>query len=289
MIDEPGIYTLSADEYHADPVSTPSLSWSIAKTMLSYSPLHAKLAHPRLNPDMVREDDARFEIGTAAHSMFLENDGSRIVFLAYDDWRTKAAKEARDTARALGQVPLLDKYEPILRTMVSVARKAIDDSELSGLLGAGKPEQTLVWKDGETWCRSRLDFLADDYSVVLDYKTATNASPAWFSKQVGAMSYDGQGSFYQRGVAAVTDKMPVFVLLAQEIDPPYACSLVGLSNAYVEIGLSKVDRALALWTDCLRRNVWPSYPSRIAYAEPPAWAVNEHIRAAAMESGDWTS
>ena len=37
-------------EYHADPAPEPSLSRSLAHTLLTRSPRHAWQAHPRLNP-----------------------------------------------------------------------------------------------------------------------------------------------------------------------------------------------------------------------------------------------
>src|ERR1700677_1036911 len=93
---EQGIFNLSAEAYHADPCPTASLSSSIAGILLDQSPSHAWLAHPRLNPNYVRESaDSRFDLGSAAHMMLLEQREDRIVRVSADDWRTKAAKEAR--------------------------------------------------------------------------------------------------------------------------------------------------------------------------------------------------
>lgn len=73
------LQTMSAEAYHQDPAPQPSLSSSIAKILLDQSPRHAWLAHPKLNPNYVAEEDSRFDIGTAAHVMMLERDSSRIV------------------------------------------------------------------------------------------------------------------------------------------------------------------------------------------------------------------
>ena len=85
------------------------------------------------------------------------------------------------------------------------------------------------------------------------------------------MNYDLQAEFYIRGIKAETGIEPVFVFLAQEITAPYACSLVSLSNAYRAIGQQKVERALGLWKHCTANDKWPSYSTRIAYAEPKPW------------------
>ncbi len=43
MIEKPGIYKLSLDEYHRDPVVKPSLSRSIIGDLIYKTPCHARL------------------------------------------------------------------------------------------------------------------------------------------------------------------------------------------------------------------------------------------------------
>src|SRR4051812_46850041 len=85
-------------DYHADPCVTPSLTRSLATVLCQRSPAHAWAANPRLNPDCKRTDQANFDLGTAAHEVFL--GGQSTVELIYaDDYRTKDAKILRDQAR----------------------------------------------------------------------------------------------------------------------------------------------------------------------------------------------
>ena len=268
------IQSISAEAYHADPAPQPSLSSSVAQILLTQSPRHAWLAHPKLNPNYVAEEDSRFDLGSAAHAMLLEGDDSGIVWVDADDWRTKAAKEHRDAARAAGVLPLLIKYQPILQAMVAEAQTYVASSELGDILSTGAAEQTLMWEENGTHCRARLDLLSADRRVILDYKSTENAAPDAFIRQIGRMQYDVQAEFYCRGVRSEGGD-PTFVFLAQEITPPFACSLVGLSNAYREIGQSKCERAIRLWAHCLATNEWPGYSNRVAYAEPPAYMLNE--------------
>jgi len=274
---QPGIYDIGALKYHADPAAQPSLSSSIAKILITQSPRHAWLAHPRLNPNYVREEDSRFDLGTAAHAMLLERRDN-VVWVEADDWRTKAAREMRDTTRALGRLPLLVKYKPVLQEMVAQAALTLQASELGDILTTGKAEQTLVWKDGDAWCRARLDLLSADRRVILDYKSTENAEPEAFIRQIGRLGYDVQAGYYTRGLNIVTSPSgvePTFIFLAQEITPPYECSLIALSNAYREIAQAKVARAIRLWSYCLARNEWPGYGTQIRYAEPTAWQIAE--------------
>ena len=74
-----GIVNLTAEQYHSDPCPTASLSSSIANILLDQSPLHAYLAHSRLNLQYEREESSRFDLGSAAHMMLLERREDKIV------------------------------------------------------------------------------------------------------------------------------------------------------------------------------------------------------------------
>jgi PDDEXK-like domain of unknown function (DUF3799) len=271
----PGIYNLTAEQYHADPAPTASLSNSIANILLDQSPLHAWMAHPRLNPAYEREVNNNFDLGTAAHLMLLERREDKIVRVQADDWRTKAAKEARDTARANGQHPVLERQYADIVNMCTAAQDYMLTTELGDMLATGLPEQTILWQEGALWYRSRPDLLSADKRVTLDYKSTSSAAPDFVAKQIGRMGYDLQSEFYTRGVNAVTGREPVFVFLFQEVTKPYACSLISLSNTFREVGKLKLKRAMQLWETCVTADKWPAYTNKILYAEPKPWDAAE--------------
>ena len=273
---KPGIYaTVTPASYHADCAEQPSLSASIAHILLTQSPMHAWFSHPRLNPLYRPDHAARYDIGTAAHAMLLEKDQSNIVRLEFDDYRTKAAKQARDEARAAGKTPILAKHHAACDAMVRAAHTALDASELAGVFDTGAPEQTCIWQEGDVWCRSRFDWMTGDGSIIVDYKTAENAAPDGFIRRMPGLGYLTQAAFYLRGARALGFN-PRFVFMVQEIEPPYACSFVGLSPAMQEIADANVDHAIEAWRDCMRTKVWPGYPTRICYAEPTSWQLTEY-------------
>ena len=267
----PGIHRMTSEQYHADPAPVASLSSSIAQIMINQSPAHAWLQHPRLNPAFKPETNSRFDLGSAAHAMLLEGDNSKIVVVDADDWRTKAAKEARDTATAMGKYAVLEKDYAEVMKMVFAAKCFLKDSELGDLLETGLAEQTVLWEENGVWCRARPDLLDGEGDIVLDYKTTSDASPENVAKQIGRMGYDLQAEFYLRGVNAVTALVPTFVFLFQEIEPPYACSLASLSASYQAVGRSKVNRAMHLWQTCTTTNNWPGYSNQVAFVEPKPW------------------
>ena len=277
---------LTAAQYHADPAIRPSLSNSIAQILIDQSPAHAWLAHPRLNPNYEPAEDSRFDIGSAAHMMLLERRIDAIVIVDAADWRTKAAKEQRDAARANGQLAVLRYQFERMEQMVIAARQFIDTTELAGILETGAAEQTLMWEQDGALCRCRPDLLAAGNAVMLDYKSTENAEPEAFIRQIARMSYDLQAEWYVKGGKALSGSEPTFVFLAQEIMAPYACSLISLANSYREVGKSKVSRAVAIWNKCVRDDSWPAYSTRIHYAEPTSWQLTDELEVKKPQSDD---
>lgn len=263
---------LSAD-YHSDTVAdTPTLSASIAKTIVTYSPKHAWTAHPKLNPNYSRDEELKFDIGRAAHALFLEGDANVEVF-TYDNWTTKAAKESRAEARAHGKTPMLGKDWDRVQELVFALEAGLNALTIDPpLFAEGKPEQTLVWEDSGVTCRARLDWLRDDYTTIDDLKTSHNANPAnWTRRTLFDIGADLQTAFYRRGVKAITGVDPLFRFVVVETKPPYELSVVSLDPATLALAEAKVDKALELWKTCLATDSWPGYPREVCYAGLPSW------------------
>jgi hypothetical protein len=276
LIDKPGVYELSMESYQRDPCPEPSLSSGIAHRLVTQSPLHAWHAHPRLNPSYEFEEATAFDLGSCSHALLLEGEES-IQVIEADDWRTKAAKEARAKARFEGKIPVLAAKMEACRAMASIARKALADCQDGAIdLGKGKAERVLAWREAGIWCRARPDWMGDGRSMLLDYKsTAGSAEPnAWIRNQMGPMGYDLQAVHYLRGNGETGgERLAEFVFLVQENYPPYACSFVGIAPAMLEIAQRKRDLAVAIWQACIKRNQWHGYPPQIAYAEPSTWQL----------------
>ncbi len=274
-IDKPGIYDMPITEYVADPVIEPSLSASIAHTLISQSPIHAFMRHPRLNTERDDSEGSRkMDIGTIVHGIVLEGDESRLVIVEADDWRTKVARETRDEARLAGLVPVLAGDMGMVREIAESARTAIKNSELADDFTpeAGKPEQTLCWKEGDIWLRSRPDWLTNDHRLIIDLKTtAGSAEPsAWVRTMLGNGN-DIQAVLGIRGVKALTKVHCQFVFWVVEQNPPYASSFIGLSPQFLEMSEHKLERAIQLWGDCTMTGAWSGYPDRVCWIEPPTY------------------
>jgi PDDEXK-like domain of unknown function (DUF3799) len=293
-ITEPGVYDIPADDYHRDPCPEPSLSSSIAKLLVDATPMHAKAKHPRLTVGAVVENKREFDIGSAAHQLVL-GDVDRIVAHGFDDYRKKEAQEVRDAAWKAGKIPLKPKEMRAVQAMHAAAEKQIAaHKEAAGAFHDGHPERTLVWREGAAWCRARLDWLPGILNVFYDYKTTTDASPdAWGGRQLFNLGFDMQVGFYRRGIHAVLKRHdPQVRFIVQEIEPPYALSVIGLSPTALAFADMRAAKAVKIWQQCMAADRWPGYPDRTAYVDAPVWRekqwaeVQERERMLA-EFGDW--
>jgi len=286
-ITKPGVfYGMPAEEYHADPCPAPSLNSTTAGIMWHRSPAHARLAHQRLNPDHQSAESAAFDLGTAAHAVLLEGSEDRLRVIDASDWRTKAAKEARDEARAAGLTPVLPDQMSRVREMAAVASQVISRSEVRAPWVSAKSEVVLCAEWAETWLRGRLDRMSDDRFWIFDYKTvAGSAHPdAFIRGSMCKLGYDIQAAHYMT-LNSLTGGPPVeeqkFVWIVQETEAPHAVSIIGAGPSVVDVATRKLDILINRWADCLKSGDWPSYPNQIAWAEVPPWELS-----AVMEQED---
>lgn len=261
--------------YHADDLyARPSLSKSAIQTLLSKSPAHAWATHPK-NPECVaRVDEKRFDVGTAAHKLFLEGRDDSIVVVNADSWRTNVAKAERDTAYEAGLTPLLAHDYEDVRTVVDAIRPQLDRVAINPpLFTDGKPEQTLVWEESGVICKARLDWLRDDFGAIDDLKTTgASAAPESWSRTMLGFGGDLQMAFYLRGARAVLGATPEFRFVAVETSPPYALTVFSVAPDALALADARIDYAINVWRDCTASGVWPAYPNRVCYVQSPPWA-----------------
>lgn len=269
----PGIFDISEDAYHSDPCDEPSLSSSLAKLLLSKSPAHARLAHPKLNPDRKEINNKMFNLGKAAHKMIL-GKGSEFEIIPFSDFKTKVAQEARDQAYSSGKIPLRQEdFEQVKAMAASCWAQLKHHEEAPNAFMGGKAEQTLIWKEDSIWCRSRLDWLPSLGNVFYDFKTTgQSAAPDDVQRVFFNLGYDIQAAFYSRGIRKLLGIIePVFRFVIQETEPPYALSVVQISPGDMAVADRKVVNAIKWWEWCLKNNKWPGYPSRVAHINAPIW------------------
>lgn len=282
QITTPGIYLdFPEADYFADPCASPSINQSLAKIINDKSPLHAWHAHPRLNPDFRHDEDRKFDVGNIAHKLMIGR-GKQIVMLDFDDWRTKAAKEAREDAAAAGKLAVLGKHYAKAERMVKAAREQLDMRALSHLFGAGNGEVVIAWQESGLWCRQMIDWLTADNLIFADYKTTQeSAAPQALGRKMFNDGWFIQAAMAERGLDILDPQNAghrEFLFVVQETDPPYALTVAEIAEAPLTMGRKQLDRALMVWGECVKANRFPGYPLEIAVPEYPGWAETEWLK-----------
>jgi PDDEXK-like domain of unknown function (DUF3799) len=279
MINEPGVfYDMPSTVYFADPCPEPSLTQSIAKILLERSPLHAWHAHPRLNPNFEPDNDTKFDIGNVAHRLILGR-GKEFVVLPFDDWKTKAAREAREMAAANRKLAVLAHQFERATAMVHAARDQLELRGLSHFFRIGNAEVVMAWQEGDIWFRQMLDWLIDG-QVMLDYKsTDMSVAPHNLGRMIAAGGWDVQAAMAERGLNALacSDAGRRYIFVVQETEPPYCLSVLEISPDVLAIGRKKLDAAAMTWRVCMHERRWPGYPTEIHTPEYPAWAEHQWL------------
>ena len=272
------------DRYFADDVGLdrPSLNSGIAQMLIDpeCTPKHAWAKHPRLggapDPDEEGSEDeeadsgkVHFDIGHAIHREILGR-GSEYVACEFRDWRTKAARAARDAIRGDGKTPLLQHHYDKIVPIAASARLYMASE---GLPPMDEWETEVVYT-GETrhgWpTRCMVD--ARRHRQRLDLKSAANLSDRSIQKAMYEGGYAFQDEFYQRITAQNGDEADERFILFIDKSPPYCHRLVRADPFGQSIIQRMVDRAEEVWDECMR-NGFRAWPDGVSDITPPDWWV----------------
>jgi hypothetical protein len=261
----PGIYDdLTMSEYFA--IEAVSRSKVLAALR---SPAHFKA---------YAEDDRDSEaltIGSAVHCAVLTPELFDRQYVECGlDQRTKAFKEWRGAAPP-GAIVLKPDAVAMIRAIANRVRSlglGEDEFPMHRVLAAGNAERTLVWNDRETGilCKGRVDWQHQD--LLVDLKTAADAS--WDAAQKAAVNYQFhiQAPFYIDGARALGLKISGFVFLMVEKTPPYECAIYSLDKVALDAGRGLYQQALGVIANCERAQKWPGYPKVVQNLWLPPWA-----------------
>jgi hypothetical protein len=246
---EIGMYSIDAEVYHSDPVPGGSLSSTGARAILR-SPAH--FLHNRTKAAKEPTDEMLF--GTVAHRLVL-GAGEKIEIIDADNYKTKAAQEAKALALATGKTPVLPKAYAIAERMAAV----VHSHPIAGkLVQGGEPEMTMVWARNGIMCRAMADYVTDD--GIVDYKTTTDVDLHAIRRAFWRYNYHQQDAFYRDGFQFTTGvARPTFKFIFQEKTAPYVVRVVSLDSASVTEGRLLNERAIEIYRDCEALEEWPGH------------------------------
>jgi hypothetical protein len=238
--------------YYENPAVNKSTLWEMRK-----SPLH----YWHLMHDTPREDTKAFAFGRAVHASILTPTAYKRDYAVMPDGidkRTKAGKEEYEKfcADAEGREIISAADADIIRKMTGSFRKT---PAAMRIMKRTRREKPLFWTDQETGvdCKCRIDALNDD--VVIDFKTAADASTKTFSREALRYGYDLQAAMYLEAARANGYHPKKFVFIVQEKSAPYLINIIHAGEAFIDRGLWIMRDLLGKYKTCRDTDTWPGY------------------------------
>lgn len=308
-VSEPGIYAMTAEQYHADPAPDPSLSASAAEAILLESPRHCWTRHAALNPLAEEERELermnsqkrmRMEHGSALHTLTL-GAGRGIMEIDADSYQSNKAREAREVATEEGYIPILSGDLRRLRACSTATREQIlAHPDLGPVLNIaekdpkkrrGQAEQALFWRErigaaksrtpAWLWCRALVDWLPDDpRAPLVDFKfTTTSAEPQSYGKTVRE-DLTLRSAHYLRGAQTLRSATPrAYWIVAVEMAPPFGLSVHRADNTLLHEAREQWMEAASRFHACLMRGRdakhWPFWKAEINVVGMKPWQQQE--------------
>jgi hypothetical protein len=266
------ILDVSPDAYH----ELPQFNVSTAKIVIDRSPLHAKSQHGK-------KPTKEMDLGNVVHTLVL-GKGKRFEVLDFEDYKTKAAREAREAVRAEGKVPILG---PDYDRAHEIAERIRAEIGSRSVVLDGQSEVVIAWTEDTLWgpveCRCMLDHVWLDRGVIFDLKTTSNASPHAVERTSENLNYAMQAYAYRRAFELLRPEFrgkADFLFGFVETDEPYAVNVARPDGTFRELGQRRWERAVLTWAECSKDNHWPAYGRGVNPLSAPAWALNKEEYAA---------
>lgn len=265
------ILDVSPDAYHR----VPAFSASIAKVMIAEkrSPLHAKLAYDR---SMTRSVDSMTDVmirGAVLHHMTL-GSGARFAPVPFDDYRTKAAKDTRDSFLRAGVIPVLaPKLEEYERAAKEIKERLVE----AGIRLDGRSEVAIEWSELGVTCRCMIDHFNEATGEIIELKIRDDCSPNSVERSSENMGYRIAAAAYIRAAVAYRPELMGgirFRFAFAEPVEPYALYAPEPDGPFLETGERDWLRAVRIWGECERSGRWPHYEDHATISRPQ-WKLRQ--------------
>lgn len=226
------------------------------------------------------EQTPAMAFGSACHKMILEpaDFGNEYAIAPQVDRRTNEGKAAwkafcddnqGKTVVTQGDADVMHEMELALERC-PLANKLIR--------GKGDTEAAFFWTDPDTKekCKIKCDRVVkyNRRLYVVDYKTCKSADTNRFNNDIWKLGYYFQTGMYVEGIkiSKKLKKMPGFIFVAQEKEPPYAVNVIEVSEDVIKIGVAKFHELLEKYHECQIVDIWPGYCGDIPNeTQLPGW------------------
>lgn len=139
------------------------------------------------------------------------------------------------------------------------------------LIIGGQAEGVMLFNHRGHACKGRFDYFRANHPkygrLLIEYKTALDASKEAFARTVNNRHYDFQLAYYDLELHWDTA-----ISIVQEKFFPYAIGIYNMQS-WKELGAQKVERAFDLYESCVTRKHFHGYTDGIEDCLPASWLV----------------
>ncbi len=270
----------SNEHYH----SQDSISGSGLKK-LKESPAHYKYGE--------FEETEAMRFGTAYHTFVLENEKFYDQYKVIDkSQRPEPEKTMGSKANSAWLADLKDSGLTItteIHEQLKAMKKALFKHPYAkSLLTGGEFEASYyceidIGSEKPIKVRIRPDHIKHSKRIVVDLKTASDASVDGFQKDAAKYDYQIPAALYADLLELIMgeDLGYEFFFIAQEKSTPYAFNIFQASAQFRSVGRYEYEILLMMYAYCLENNYWPGYQIfcqnrfGVNQLDLPSWAVKE--------------
>lgn len=242
---------MTEQEYRQAEGVNKSTLWEIRKSPAHYQYI---LTHPR-------EDTPTLKMGRAIHAAVLTPTAYKrewAVIPADINRRTKAGQEEYNLflAENEGKELLTAEESETVKGIVKAIRKNRDAAEL---LKGTRREVPVFWtNDQGIKCKCRIDAVKP--GIMVDLKTAADASSDTFVRDALKYGYDVQAAHYIEGYSETGGgKTPKWFFIVIEKTEPYTVNIMKAGSDFIDHGIVRRNKLLQTLAECREKNSFPGY------------------------------
>jgi len=209
------------------------------------------------------------EFGTAAHMFILEpEEFFNHYAVCEDDVDRRSAKWKLFVADNPDKIHLkVSEYEQLKAMSEALKRQPLASIALDH---KGEIEVEKYWKDDGVDFKCKLDKWIPHLNMIVDYKTAKDASQAGFIKSAYSLGYHIQCAQYQAAYEKEGIK-PAFLFIVQEKEAPYLTEVFEPDDRFLAKGIEERNELIKTYKECEENNLWYSYNRGLRRLTLPAW------------------
>lgn len=245
-----GIHTnVKREEYDA----IHAVNWSC----LSEGVRTAEHVEAMLTRQIERADTKEMKLGRATHTAVLQPSNF------HAEWKVLEGVKTTTKAGCITEIE-----NAIIKGITSSLQRQVPDdwpcvmpTPRDLFWSPGSNELVIVWEDPMTGikCKGMIDALPDNCDYFGDLKTASNASPGSFNREIFKRNYHGQMAFYQWGLECLGENRKGAALVAVEKKRPYAWGIYPITGEALELGHALRRRLLDDYHRQKMSGSWRSY------------------------------